>query len=138
MKSSYRFRSKFEAKVCEDLDERSVDFSYEPFKINYIVPATNRTYLPDIVLPNGIIIELKGRFLAPDRKKHMLIRDQEPSWDIRFDFQNPQTKIGPKSKTTVAEWCDKNNFKWWGHVIPKAWIKEKHNEKKQGRKKRKK
>ena len=101
MKSSYRFRSKFEAKVCADLDERSVDFSYEPFKIKYIVPATNRTYLPDLVLPNGIIIELKGRFLAPDRKKHMLIRDQEPSWD-------------------------------------KAWIKEKHNEKKQGRKKRKK
>ena len=128
--NSYKFRSKFEETVCSDLNERCVDFSYEPYKINYIVPSTKRTYLPDLILTNGIIVELKGRFLAPDRKKHLYIREQNPDLDIRIVFQNPQVKIGPKAKTTVAEWCDKNNFKWWGHVIPKAWIKENAKRKK--------
>ena len=32
------------------------------------------TYTPDFVLPNGVIIETKGRFVAADRRKHLEIK----------------------------------------------------------------
>lgn len=133
----FSFRSKFESIVCDDLTERHVDFLYEPFKINFIVPSIERHYLPDLVLPNGIIIELKGRFFSDDRKKHLLIKDQYPDLDIRFVFQNPNLSIAPKAKTTVAQWCDKNSFKWADKIIPKAWIKESGRKRKRKRRQQK-
>ena len=42
-------------------------FDYEAIKIEW-EDLTYRTYTPDFILNNGIIIETKGRFLAADRK----------------------------------------------------------------------
>ena len=44
--------------------------------------------------------------------------------DIRFVFSNPNTKIYKGSKTTVAQWCEKYNFKYATKYIPTAWLKE--------------
>jgi N-acetylmuramoyl-L-alanine amidase len=44
-------------------------------------------------LPNGIIIESKGRFLTADRQKHLLIKQQHPQLDIRFVFQRSANPI---------------------------------------------
>jgi hypothetical protein len=81
-------------------------------------------YTPDFVLPNGIIIETKGRFLTADRQKHQLIQEQHPELDIRFVFTSSKAKISPTSKTTVAEWCDKNGFKYADRFIPDEWLLE--------------
>jgi len=128
------FRSGFERSVAEDLDKRKHVYEFEPFKIPYTVPVQNRTYLPDFVLQNGIIIECKGRFLSKDRSKMLLVREQNPDLDIRFVFQNPNVAIRKGSKTTVSMWCDKNNFLWASKVIPRGWLK---NDKKNKRNKRK-
>lgn len=98
-------------------------FKYEEFKIKYEVNEV-RTYTPDFELPNGIIIESKGRFVAADRKKHLLVKKQHPDLDIRFVFSNSNAKISKGSKTTLGMWCDKHGYMYADKLIPEEWIKE--------------
>ena len=120
------FRSGLEETISNQLTEKQVDFQYESKAnaIKYIKPSTNHTYLPDFKLPNGIIVETKGRFVAADRKKHLLIKEQSPELDIRFVFQNAKTKLSKASKTTYADWCTKNGFIYADKTIPLEWINE--------------
>jgi hypothetical protein len=117
------YRSGLEEKVAEQLKSLSVDFKYESFKIPYQVNET-RNYTPDYLLPNGIIVETKGRFVAADRKKHLLIQKQHPLLDIRFVFSNSKAKISKNSKTSYADWCEKNGFLFADKLIPSSWIIE--------------
>lgn len=121
------YRSKFEARIAENLEARGVPFRYEPFKVEYTKPAKPSKYTPDYVLPNGIIIEAKGYFEAMDRTKHLMIQEQRPDLDIRFVFQNPNTKLSKTSKTTYGAWADKNGFKYATQHIPQEWIDEVHS-----------
>jgi len=117
------YRSKFEETVAKKLEDAGVNYSYEPIKIQYEVNQV-RKYTPDFLLPNGIIIETKGRFVAADRMKHLRIKEQIPELDIRFVFQNPNVKLSKTSKTSYAQWCDKNGFKWASKEVPQEWIDE--------------
>lgn len=98
--------------------------TYESFKIKYTIPLSEHSYTPDIVLPNGIILEVKGRLMKADRDKHLLIQAQHPELDIRFLFQAANNKIRKGSQTTYAQWCDKNDIKWCEKLVPDAWLKE--------------
>lgn len=118
------YRSGLENQVAEQLQQQGVPVDYESIKIKFVQPSKVRTYTPDFVLPNGIIIETKGRFITADRQKHLLIKDQYPDLDIRFVFNNPNTKINKNSKTTYARWCEKNGFRYAKQFIPGAWLKE--------------
>lgn len=120
----YGFRSGLELQIDESLKQRGIDGEYEKHIIKYVKPETHHKYHPDFRLPNGIFVETKGRFLSDDRKKHLLIKSQFPEIDIRFLFQNAKTKISKASKTTYADWCDKNGFKWAEKMIPDSWILE--------------
>ena len=122
-KTDHAFRSGFEKAVALDLEERRHSYEFESIWIPYTVPEQKRRYLPDFILKNGIIIECKGRFLSKDRSKMLLVREQNPDLDIRFVFQNPKVSIRKGSKTTVAMWCDKNNFLWADKVVPRGWLK---------------
>ena len=115
------YRSGLEDKVAKDLEDRGVDYEYETLKMSYDV-SESRTYTPDFILPNGIVVETKGRFTTADRKKHLLVQAQHPKTDIRFVFQNPNAKLYKGSKTTYAQWCDKNGFKWAAKRIPDEWL----------------
>lgn len=117
------YRSGLEQDTAKFLKERGVKFTYEQFKIKWVDPKT-KTYTPDFVLENGIIIETKGRFISPDRAKHLAVRDQYPDLDIRFVFTNSKTKLYKGSKTTYGMWCDRYGFKYADRVIPNAWLKE--------------
>lgn len=117
------YRSGLEDRISEQLKSLSVPFKYEGFKIKYEVHE-NRTYTPDFELPNGIIVESKGRFVAADRKKHLLVKKQHPELDIRFVFSNSKAKINKGSKTTYGDWCDKNGYLYADKLIPEGWIKE--------------
>lgn len=120
------FRSGLEHRVWKNLKQRRVkDIAYEAIKINYTIPASDHYYTPDIILPNGIIIEVKGRLVKSDRDKHLLIKEQHPNLDIRFVFQSANNKIRKGSKTTYAQWCKKNDIKWCEKIIPDEWLKEK-------------
>lgn len=119
------YRSRFEDEVITKLksviNKYKTKFEYEPMKIEYNIPSI---YVPDIVLENRMIIEIKGLFTASDRRKHLLIKQQHPELDIRFVFQNPYNKIHRDSNTTYADWCEKHGFKWAKKEIPLHWLKE--------------
>ena len=118
------YRSGLEDKISDQLKEAGVAFEYEIFKIKYTVPETLHTYTPDFMLPNGIIVESKGRFVVADRKKHLYVQKQHPDLDIRFVFSNSKAKISKGSKTTYADWCSKNRFLFADKLIPEEWINE--------------
>jgi hypothetical protein len=118
----YGYRSGLEDRISKQLKSLSVPVKYEEFKIKYEVNEV-RTYTPDFELPNGIIIESKGRFVVADRKKHLLIKKQHPDLDIRFVFSNSRAKINKGSKTTYGMWCDKHGFLYADKLIPEEWIK---------------
>lgn len=118
------YRSGLEARIAEALKAVGVPFKFEARKIEYDVPARKAKYTPDFELPNGIIVEAKGRFLTKDRQKHLHVKKAHPTLDIRFVFTNPNTRIGKKSKTTYAMWCEKNGFIYAKGTIPSAWIAE--------------
>lgn len=117
------YRSGLEDRISDQLKSLGVPFKYEEFKIKYEVNEV-RTYTPDFELPNGIIIESKGRFVAADRKKHLLVQRQFPELDIRFVFSNSKGKISKGSKTSYADWCDKHGYTYADKLIPEEWIKE--------------
>ena len=119
------YRSGFENKVASALSEQKVNFKYEVTQIKYIKPQTSHKYTVDFTLPNGILIETKGRWTLEDRKKHLLIKKQHPNVDIRFVFQNPNGKIRKGSKTTYADFCEKYDIPWADKFIPESWLNEK-------------
>lgn len=118
----YGYRSGLEDRVSKQLKSLSVPVKYEEMKIKYAINEV-RTYTPDFEIPNGIIIETKGRFVVADRKKHLLIKKQHPDLDIRFVFSNSKAKINKGSKTTYGMWCEKHGFLYADKLIPEEWIK---------------
>ena len=118
------YRSGLEIKVKDYLKERKVAFKYEAIKIEW-EDLMYRTYTPDFILPNGIIVEVKGRFTSDDRRKHVLIKKQHPDLDIRFVFENSSRKLSKGAKSSYATWCEKNKFLYADRVIPEEWLKEK-------------
>lgn len=118
------YRSGLEMKVSDYLKELDVPVVYEAIKIEW-EDLMYRTYTPDFVLPNGIIIETKGRFTVSDRRKHVEIKKQHPTLDIRFVFYNSRNKLSKGSKTTYQVWCDKNKFLYHDRIVPLEWLKEK-------------
>jgi len=121
------YRSGLEEKVQSDLVKQGVEAEYECFKIPYVVPQSDHYYTPDFLLPNGIVIETKGRFTIEDRRKHLLLQEQYPELDLRFVFTNSNAKIRKGSKTTLAMWCEKHGFDYADKLVPRNWLSEKHN-----------
>lgn len=118
------FRSGLEDKIAAQLRAMGIDPRYEEAVIAYVQPARKSKYTPDFILPNGIIIETKGRFMTKDRQKHLLVKKQHPHLDIRFVFSNARQRISKISKTTYAMWCEKHGFLFADRAIPLTWIKE--------------
>lgn len=118
------YRSGLEVKVAEELKEAGVNAEYESERIRYSVPARTATYTPDFILPNGIVIETKGRFEVKDRQKHLIIKEQTPDLDLRFVFSSSKSRISKGSKTTYADWCIKHGFKYADKSIPNEWLEE--------------
>ena len=120
----YGFRSGLEERVAEQLDQLGIEYTYEKVKLKYIRPASEHIYTPDFVLANGIIVETKGRFLLADRMKHIMVKKHNPKLDIRFVFSNSNARISKASRTTYAEWCRKNGYKYADKTIPIEWLQE--------------
>ena len=124
MAIKHGYRSGLEHKLSIYLDEHKVKYDYENIKIEW-EDLAYRTYTPDFILNNGIIIETKGRFMAADRRKHIAIKKQHPKLDIRFVFTNSKAKISKGAKSSYADWCIKHGFRYYDRIIPEDWLKEK-------------
>lgn len=119
-----RYRSGLEKRTAAYLRKLKVRFEYEKMRIKW-QDLRYRTYTPDFVLDNGIIIETKGRFISSDRVKHLRVKEQHPHLDIRFVFSNPNARLYKGAKSTYASWCDKHGFMYAKETIPIEWTKEK-------------
>lgn len=118
------YRSGLEERVAADLAKAGIEAEYEAHQIYFLPPVKQRRYTPDFILPNGIIIETKGRFVTADRTKHRFIREEHPDLDIRFVFSNPNAKIGKASATSYGAWCVRYGFLFAKLTIPQSWIDE--------------
>lgn len=118
------YRSGLEDVIAEQLRLNGIEPKYEKIRIRYLQPSKFKLYTPDFLLPNGIIVETKGRFVSADRAKHLLIKQQYPDLDIRFVFTNPNARLSKRSKTTYAQWCEKHGFKYAHGAIPEEWFRE--------------
>ena len=127
-KTSKKFRSGLEEAIAPELENLNVDYGFEDMVISYLKPERKSRYTPDFTIKvNGQIWESKGRFQTADRKKHLLIKQQHPEIKIKCIFSNSKNKIGKKSKTTYAKWCELKGFEY--HCIqttkklfPMEWI----------------
>ena len=104
------------------MEKSGIEFEYETKRIPYLRQAK---YIPDFVLPSGIIIEAKGRLTQEDRSKMRLVKQQNPELDIRFVFTRSSAKLSKISKTTYGQWAEKYGFKYADKTIPAEWLKEK-------------
>ena len=117
------YRSGLEESMAINLEERGISFTYEEEKIKWL-DSKERTYTPDFVLSNGIVVESKGRFVSADRRKHKEIKKQYPDLDLRFVFSNSRAKLYKGAKSTYGDWCDKNGFLYSDKTIPEEWLTE--------------
>lgn len=115
------YRSGLEEDTARYLTERGVWYTYEEEKIKW-VDLRHRSYTPDFILHNGIIVETKGRFTNDDRRKHIAIKEQYPNLDLRFVFTNSRAKLYKGSVTTYADWCKKHGFIYADKIIPEDWL----------------
>jgi hypothetical protein len=122
------WRSGLEEKVGAFIDKHGVGFEFEETTLRYEVPARLARYTADFILPNGIIIETKGRWVTADRQKMALVKEQHPDLDIRMVFSRSATKISKTSKTTYALWCVKHGFPFADKFPPLEWLLEEPNE----------
>ena len=120
----YGYRSGLEKKLADELKNLKIKISYESLKIEW-EDLAYRTYTPDFILNNGIIIETKGMFTAADRRKHIQIKRQHPMLDIRFIFENSNRKLRKGAKSTYGQWCYKYSFRFSNRIVPEDWLKEK-------------
>ena len=117
-----KYASVFECNVCEG----ALDFilpadwiDCKKKRIPYIIRAD---YVPDMILPNGIVIEVKGWFPLPDRRKMEGVIKSNEGIDLRMVFSDPWTKQG--QLVSPGTWCDKRGITWAAHAIPREWLNE--------------
>lgn len=114
------YRSIFERRIAKNSDSK---IKYESEYLIWQPPE--KKYTPDFILENGIIVEAKGVLTPQDRLKMVCVKNQHPNRDIRFLFMRAANKLNKHSKTTYAQWAEKNGFKWAeGAKIPESWVRE--------------
>lgn len=122
-------RSKLETKIVSILNNAQTNWNYEVTIIPYVVPESDHKYTVDFTLGNGILIEGKG-YLADHREryKYVLLKQQHPTIDLRFVFDNPSKLVGG-TKMTHAKWAEKYGFPYCSIKDVdqiESWIKEKN------------
>ncbi len=117
------YRSGMEARIVPPLLVYGA--AYEPLYLRF--PAKDRSYTPDVVLTNGIAIEIKGYFTSADRSKMLLVMAAYPELDLRMVLASPDKKLNKKSLTTESAWCEKHGIAWAKKDVPAHWVWEKVN-----------
>jgi len=142
-------RSPYEEKIMADLERRGIAYEYESLSLRFGTgvckhcgePNRIATYTPDFVFNASIpiVVEAKGLFSAPDRKKMQAVKKDNPQAIIRILFdtnsrigKSPfgRTKVSAEERAakdkrkTYGDWCDKHGFEWGvGTCIPISWTK---------------
>lgn len=110
VKLEQKTRSGLESKALDILNRNEIKYEYEPVngKIKYQRPATNHTYLPDIVI-DGVVYELKGYWQDRDKMVHII--NSNPHLEIIMVFMRDQP-VRKGAKMTYSKYCEKHGIKW--------------------------
>ena len=117
-------RSKYERLVLDNHPDLVP--MYEPTTYSLLLPTT---YKPDLVLPNGRHIELKG-YLRPRDRRKLLAMQKQHGISTHLVFQNGTKRLYRGSPTTYLEWAEKNGLPAVHSpdgVIPDEWLNEQHD-----------
>lgn len=119
-----KFKSEFERRFVNDLENRGIEYAYEAEKFHYSVP---KSYRPDFKV-GKFFIECKGYHRGIHQYLHSFIhfKRQHPNVDVRFVFDvGISTKrVSKTTKMTFADWANRNNIKWAEEIIPEEWLHE--------------
>lgn len=113
-------RNNLEKAISHTLKKLKVPFEYETLKLPYV---TESNYWPDFILADRIF-EGKGYFRPEDRRKMLDVKRMHPDRRIIIVFQIPNKKLYKNSKTTYAEWAEKNGFEWCTVATLKDYIND--------------
>lgn len=114
-------RSGLERRIDWELNDGGFVSQYEPCRIPYSLRCH---YVPDYVLPNGIVIEAKGHFTSADRRKMRAVKEAHPELEIRFVFGRAANKLNKTSRTAYSKWAGSKGFPWADKSIPDSWHRE--------------
>lgn len=130
------YRSGFEHRIALSLYERGVDFEYETEKWEYVKDdlfkavceecgsnncVSRRTYTPDFILPNGVIIEAKGKATPPVRTALVQIKKSNPDKDLRLVFM-ADNWLTSRHKRRYSDWARENGFEYAIGGVPDEWL----------------
>jgi hypothetical protein len=123
-----RLRSKFEQRLVDQLREKGVDYVYEKQCTWFTPPPkrTRKTWDFWITTKSGkeIVIEGKGWWKPKRRIAELECIKQHPEIDVRYVFENAETKIRKGSKTSYADVCRKHGILFAQGRIPQEWLDE--------------
>ena len=125
----------FEVGLAKQLYAAKISFKYETMTLEYRdhTPfgecgscGSNdvyvvRTYTPDFILGNGIVIEAKGKLDAKTRKKLLSVKRSNPDLDLHLVFMK-DNKISRNSKTRYSGWAIQHGFTYSVGTIDTAWF----------------
>ena len=111
-------RSGLERRLDRELEWGEHEYQYEACRIPYSLECH---YVPDYILPNGIVIEAKGHFTSADRRKMRAVKAAHPDLEIRMVFGRATNKLNKTSRTTYWKWCETKGFPWANKSIPTEW-----------------
>ena len=111
-------RSKLEDEVEQALLDRGLSPQYEPDKFEYTL---HRKYCPDFKV-GDVYIEVKGWWPSSERMKFLSVIRNNPELRIFVALQRPNQRLNKASKTTLAQWCQKQGIKWSPIPIPPDFI----------------
>jgi hypothetical protein len=123
-------KSMGEVRCAADLIKRKIPYGYETHTMEYQYKP--QQYTPDFELyvpGDRIYIEYKGKMTNEVRRKMLAIKDCNPDIEVCLVFEKPKNKIRKGSKTTYAQWAEKNGFKWSEHYVKEEWLKGALNDK---------
>ena len=103
------YKSGLESKFQAACTAKGWELGYEQDKIKYTIPESAHTYTPDFTVTSNVYIETKGLWVADDRKKAMLVKEQHPEIKILYVFQRNQA-LYKGSKTTYLQWAHKQGL----------------------------
>ena len=137
-KADGKYASKLEERVAKQLEEKGVKYEYEPIKLIWrdrfprakcsecggTEVYQQRSYTPDFVLGNGIIVEVKGRLTRRDRRILIGVVRCNSEIDLRIIFDK-DNRINKGARSRYSDWARRNNFKWSiKGEVPTEWLKQ--------------
>lgn len=120
-----KYASRFEEYFAKALQEAGVKYQYEPESLQIWVPqstaficdecdgstiAKESWYLPDFVVRN-IILETKGKWDAPNRKKMLCVKEQWPELRVIMMFM-ADNYLTKNKKRNYSSWCESKDLEY--------------------------